>query len=182
MVALCPGAVREPPCGKRGAMELTLYRTPLFEKQLRALSKTDKKGALAAERAGEIIRHLSEHGWQCLAMKNKRTKRGELRVRKCLKYDLGSGYRLISLKRDSELFLLYVGSHDECDRWLNKKRGSKLQVEPESFIFVAENREAPSDQLSAAPAAETVDEYEEQLSTKLSDPVLRQIFRGICQR
>jgi len=165
-------------------MELSLYRTPLFEKQLKALDKADKKGAQAAERAAEIIRQLAVDGWQCVAMMNKRTKRGELRVRKCLKYDLGSGYRLISLKRDSELFLLYVGTHDECDRWLNKKRGSKLQVEPESFIFVAENGETPSGQFADTPVEETVaqDEYEELLSAKLSDPVLRQVFRGICQR
>jgi hypothetical protein len=165
-------------------MELSLYRTPLFEKQLKALGKTDKKGALAAEHAEEIIRHLSSHGWQCPAIKNKLTKRGELRVRKCVKYDLGSGYRLISLKRDRELFLLYVGTHDECDRWLNKKRGNKLQAEPESFIFVAENGEATSDRVDDTPEGETFaqDGYEEQLAAKLSDPVLRQIFRGICQR
>ena len=165
-------------------MELSLYRTPLFEKQLKALGKTDRKGAQAAERAAEIIRQLAVDGWQCVAMMNKRTKRGELRVRKCLKYDLGSGYRLISLKRDSELFLLYVGTHDECDRWLNKKRGSKLQVEPEGFIFVAENVETPSGQLADTPVEEAVaqDEYEEQLFAKLSDPVLRQVFRGICER
>ncbi|MBU0909860.1 MAG: hypothetical protein KKA54_19645 [Proteobacteria bacterium] len=163
-------------------MELSLYRTPLFEKQLKALDKADKKGAQAAERAAEIIRQLAVDGWQCVAMMNKRTKRGELRVRKCLKYDLGSGYRLISLKRDSELFLLYVGTHDECDRWLNKKRGIKLQVEPDSFIFVAENGETPSDCLADTLVEEMVDEYEEQLSAKLSDPVLRQVFRGICER
>ena len=163
-------------------MGLFVYRTPLFDKQLKALGKTDKKGVLAAERAGEIIRHLSGHGWQCLEMKNKLTKRGELRVRKCLKYDLGSGYRLISLKKDSELFLLYVGTHDECDRWLNKKRGNKLQVEPESFVFVAEKGDAQPAQLPDTRAEEEIDEYEEQLSPKLSDTVLRHIFQGIWQR
>ncbi|MEW6520475.1 MAG: hypothetical protein AB1461_13775 [Thermodesulfobacteriota bacterium] len=163
-------------------MELSLYRTPLFEKQLNALEKTDKKGALAAERAAEIIRQLAVDGWQCVAMRNKRTRRGELRVRKCLKYDLGSGYRLISLRRDSELFLLYVGSHDECDRWLNNKRSSKLQVEPESFIFVAGNGDAPADQPADPVMEEPADEYEEQLIARLSDTLLRQVFRGICQR
>jgi len=163
-------------------MELSLYRTPLFEKQLKALGKTDKKGALAAERAAEIIRQLAVDGWQCVAMKNKRTRRGELRVRKCLKYDLGSGYRLISLRRDSELFLLYVGTHDECDRWLNKKRGSRLQVEPEGFIFIAGNGKAPTGQPADTVIEERADEYEEQLSARLSDTVLRQVFRGICQR
>jgi hypothetical protein len=163
-------------------MGLFVYRTPLFEKQLKALGKTDKKGSLAEERAGEIIRYLSVHGWQCLAMKNKLTKRGELRVRKCLKYDLGSGYRMISLKKDSELFLLYVGTHDECDRWLNKKRGNKLQVEPESFVFVVQNGDAQPAQLPDTPAEEEIDEYEEQLSANLSDTVLRHIFQGIWQR
>ncbi|MBI5556665.1 MAG: hypothetical protein HY885_03430 [Deltaproteobacteria bacterium] len=166
-------------------MGLFVYRTPLFDKQLKTLGKADKKGSLAAVRAGEIINYLSACGWRALALKNKLTKRGELRVRKCLKYDLGSGYRLISLKRGDELFLLYVGAHDECDRWLNNKRGNKLQVETASYIFVEENGEVapdhlPGDCLSAGQSDE--DEYEEQLSARLSDGVLRQIFRGICQR
>lgn len=161
-----------------------IYRTPFFEKQLQALTKTDKKGSLAAERAGEIISRLAAHGWECTELRHKRTRHGELRLRKCLKYDLGSGYRLISLKGDGELYLMYIGTHDECDRWLNKKRGSKLQVEPQSFVFVAETREAepePGQEPECRPDAES-DEYEQQLTARLSDPVLRQIFPGICQK
>ena len=162
-----------------------IYRTPFFEKQLQAMTKTDKKESLAAERAGAIISRLAAYGWECTELRHKRTRHGELRLRKCLKYDLGSGYRLISLKGDGELYLMYIGTHDECDRWLNKKRGSKLQVEPQSFVFVAETGgEAEPEQPPDSRAAETgeFDEYEEQLSAKLSDPVLRQIFPGICQR
>lgn len=159
-----------------------IYRTPFFEKQLKALTKTDKKGSLAAERAGEIISRLAAYGWQCMELRHKRTRHGEMRVRKCLKYDLGSGYRLISLKGDGELYLMYIGTHDECDRWLNKKRGSRLQVEPQSFVFVAETGEAEPESPPDSWSAEKCDEYEEQLSAKLSDTVLRQIFPGICQR
>ncbi|MCJ7602003.1 MAG: hypothetical protein MUO63_10960, partial [Desulfobulbaceae bacterium] len=37
-------------------MGLFVYRTPLFDKQLKALGKTDKKGGLAEERVGSLIR------------------------------------------------------------------------------------------------------------------------------
>jgi len=160
---------------------MLLYRTPFFNKQLKALGKSDKKGTLAAERAEDIIRQLAVDGWRSDVMMHKRTKRGEMRVRKCLKYDLGSGYRLISLMRENELFMLYVGTHDECDRWLNNKRGSKLQVDSDTFIFVAEHDEVQSDSDSEPLCEEPADEYEERLATRLNDSVLRQIFRGICE-
>jgi hypothetical protein len=161
-----------------------IYRTPFFDKQLKALTRTDRKGALAAEQAGAIISQLTAYGWECTGLRHKRTRHGEMRLRKCLKYDLGSGYRLISLKGDGELYLMYIGTHDECDRWLNKKRGSKLQVEPESLVFVAKTGEGepePGQEPECRPDAEP-DEYEQQLAARLSDTVLRQIFPGICQR
>jgi len=161
---------------------MLVYRTPLFDKQLKALGKAEKKGSLAAERAGQIIKYLSAHDRQALAMKNKLTKRGELRVRNCRKYDLGSGYRLITMIMENKLFLFCVGTHDECDRWLNNKRGKSLQLEPENFVFVAENGEVePQQLLDDSWPEEESDEYEEHLLARLSDADLRYIFSGICQ-
>ena len=82
----------------------------------------------------------------------------------------------------SKLFLLCVGTHDECDRWLNQKRGKSLRLEPENFVFVAENGEVePQQLLDDSWPEEEGDEYEEQLSVRLSDADLRYIFSGICQ-
>ena len=138
---------------------------------------------MAASRAEQIIKILLRYsGAETEELRSKRTKYGELRLKNCRKYDLGGGYRLITMTRESKLFLLCVGTHDECNRWLNQKRGKSLRLEPENFVFVAENSEVEPQQLLNDPwPEEEGDEYEEHLLTRLSDADLRYIFSGICQ-
>lgn len=56
------------------------------------------------------------------------TKYGEYRIRKCVKYDLGCGYRMITIWRNHDIFVSYVGTHDECDRWLENNRWQDFQI------------------------------------------------------
>lgn len=163
-------------------MGLVVYRTPRFVKYLENLAKADKKGALAAERAERIISHLVRDGWDAVEMRHKLTKKGELRVRNCFKFDLGSGYRLIGLRRENEFYLLIAGSHDECDRWLNRQRGTTVTVEPESFVMVEEGEADLPGEWEPPASFEENDEYEEQLAAKLDDTTLRLVFRGLCSR
>ncbi len=60
------------------------------------------------------------------AMAGKLTKAGDNRINNCLKYDLGKGFRLVCIKENRNLFLLYMGSHDNCDKWIYKIRNIKL--------------------------------------------------------
>ena len=161
-------------------MSLNLYSTSRFEKQLLALEKSDKRGALAIRQVKEIVANLMKN--EALALKTKKTKKGELRLKNCRKYDLGSGYRLICLKQDDFLFLLYVGSHDECDRWLNRQRGGSFPVRVEGALPVGGEKEN-SESLPRRQVLEPEDdEYEEQLLRKLDDRMLRLVFSGICEK
>ena len=40
-----------------------------------------------------------------------------------MKYDFGMGFRLVTVKRDKIIWVLFVGSHDDADAWLNKNSG-----------------------------------------------------------
>ena len=102
-------------------MITTLYLDAKLDKQLQALRRSDKKAAQAAERAHEIVGKL-QAGSLPMAEAGATTKRGEQRLKGCIKYDLGSGYRLVTLKQDRVLYLLYAGSHDSCHRWLENNR------------------------------------------------------------
>ena len=51
------------------------------------------------------------------------TKRGEKRVSKCRKYDLAQFCRLITVVDDGFCHIVYAGSHDDCDAWLDRNRG-----------------------------------------------------------
>ena len=54
------------------------------------------------------------------------TNNGESRIRGCVKYDLGGGYRLVTVQTKNFVALCYVGSHDDVDRWLEANSGLTL--------------------------------------------------------
>ncbi len=80
-----------------------------FRKQLRSsLEESDKKGSLAAGQAELIIENFKSRREETEEIRAKRTKHGESRLKNCLKYDLGGGYRLIAAREGVHLFL-YLG-------------------------------------------------------------------------
>lgn len=51
------------------------------------------------------------------------TDHGESRIKSCIKYELGGGFRLVTIHRDKTITLCYVGNHDDCDHWLEANSG-----------------------------------------------------------
>lgn len=56
------------------------------------------------------------------------TKRGESRIRHGVKYDLNGFSRLITVQTAGYCILLYCGDHEDCERWLNDRRGLEFVV------------------------------------------------------
>jgi hypothetical protein len=98
-----------------------IYLDSRIRKRLELLQRSGKKAALAAGKVEEIITRL-QSGGDLPSQAGTVTKHGELRIKGMMKYDLGSGYRLVALKQDDRFFLLYVGSHDDCHRWIENNR------------------------------------------------------------
>lgn len=158
-----------------------LHLSHRFIKQLRVLEKSDKKGILAAAQAELIIGNYKISGEETEETRAKRTKHGESRLKNCLKYDLGGGYRLITLREGEQLFFACIGSHDETDLWLERNRGAS---------FVDELQQGPYEtvDLRARVAQETDsgvdnehglddrDHYEEELQQRVDEKTLRQLF------
>jgi hypothetical protein len=104
------------------------------------------------------------------------TRHGEGRIRNCRKFDLGSGYRLVTIQEGTHMYFEYVGSHDQCHQWIENNRG--LVPAP-----AANERIVPvlqSDEASLTQRAVLDDEYENTLMKKIDDKTLRSIFSGIC--
>ena len=99
----------------------SVYRDPRFDRQLDALRRAGNVNAIAANKAEKIIHKLAQ-GWQMPSEIGMVTKNGEFRIKKCIKYDLGRGYRLITIRKADHLFISFIGKHDECDRWLENNR------------------------------------------------------------
>ncbi len=162
-----------------------VHLDPKFFKCLAALRKAGKKGDIAAQKADEIIERLSRQGFVMPAEIGTVTKYGELRLKHCIKYDLGNGYRLITIKQGRDLFVLYVGTHDECHRWVENNRELRLELVRGRCATITVAQETSTGETfafeidSTATADDPADPLE-LLIRQLSDRELRMIFCGLA--
>ncbi|MCG6877597.1 MAG: hypothetical protein LJE96_00335 [Deltaproteobacteria bacterium] len=160
-------------------MSLHIHRKANFRKSLETLARGDKTASLAASRAEEIIEKLASGDYQAIEIVSRRTKHGELRINGCRKYNLGAGYRLICVKHEGYLVATYVGSHDDCNRWIENNRGFELELPSLSdSLMVSENRE--SNRHRDSENEEHEPDYDDILMAKIDQRVLRQVFCGLC--
>ena len=133
---------------------------------------------MAARNAVEIIVNLA-NGCKSLDEIGRQTKYGEARIKNCVKFNLGNGYRLISVKKNNSILLLHIGTHDECDAWLEKNRGRLFCPTGDDTGLFA--RSEPGDQTNdqGEPEWHEKDEYEEHLMHKINDKMLEKLFCGL---
>ena len=103
---------------------------------MRSVWRLDKRGGpfrKAYEKADVVLGRISR-GHSDPFEGFKRTNHGETRIKKCRKYDLPGWCRLITVVRDDHCYLLYVGSHDDCDDWLDRNRGWEPRMDSEGRL------------------------------------------------
>jgi len=75
------------------------------------------------------------------------TNHGETRIKHCVKYDLGDGWRLITRQDAKSCAFLFMGDHEDCDRWLDNRRGEDIGIKSGQIIVLpgipAGNSRAP---------------------------------------
>ncbi len=151
--------------------------------QIESLRKAGTMGILLAGKAEAIIARLkSGEAWQADRKVAPRTAHGEKRIRKCIKYDLGWGFRLITLLRNDVLYICYLGPHDQCDRWLADNSRLKEVEFGRSALYQAATQTLKEDSsyLEKEDRSEALDDLDERLR-ELSDQSLRRIFCGLVE-
>ncbi|MCX5870252.1 MAG: hypothetical protein NTY00_06400 [Deltaproteobacteria bacterium] len=156
---------------------LKIHQTRRFAKRLVAMVKAGKHERIVAERARQIFADLQTNPLHEEA-ECKRTRHGELRLNDCRKYDLSCGFRLIALKRDRRLIFTYIGSHDDCQRWIENNRDYLDEIESAPVPLIDEEERQQSEVVIGVGPDH--DEYEEQLREEIDERVLREIFSGLC--
>ena len=156
---------------------LEIHQTRRFTKRLVSMAKAGKNERIVAERAQRIIADLQTNPLHEEA-ECKRTRHGELRLDDCRKYDLSCGFRLIALKREQRLIFTYIGSHDDCQRWIENNRDYQDEIESVPVPLAGAQSEAFAT-AEPEPDAPEKDEYEEQLMAKIDERLLREIFAGL---
>lgn len=66
---------------------------------------------------------------------NRITNNGESRIDHAVKYDLGHACRLVTVQTDNFIYLLYVGAHDDSDRWILRNRGLTIMADLDTREF-----------------------------------------------
>lgn len=157
-----------------------LYQDTKLDKQLRSLRRAGKKATLAAQQAQCIIEKLTMGNPPSIDS-GTITKHGEQRIKGCIKFDLGSGYRMVSLKQDGELYLLYAGSHDECHRWIENNRELPVDdIRRRSRRILVDNSHTHTK--CSDTEKEKIDwEEADHFSLELDDRQMRSIFSGLIQ-
>jgi|WetSurMetagenome_2_1015567.scaffolds.fasta_scaffold06275_7 hypothetical protein len=138
-------------------------------------------GRLLAEKAEALIARLkSGHSGITSGMADQRTPKGEKRIRKCVKYDLGWGHRIVTLLRGETLFVCCLGSHDECDRWLEKNSRVKTFEMPNGTVHRVSIQRPDVQVDGSEPSQGPIDDLEQRLMS-LSDRQIRNIFCGLVE-
>lgn len=158
----------------------SIYLDPDVTKRLDLLRRSGKKAALAAAKTEEIISRL-QHSGEYPDQAGTLTRHGELRIRGVIKYDLGSGYRLVAYPQRHRIFLLYVGTHDDCHRWIENNRELVInQVRPRCTKLTVNVQGDSSAGTSDAAQAIAQQEDDDPLA-RISERDLRKIFRGLVE-
>jgi len=157
-----------------------LYVSAKVESRIEALKKAGKAGAALAQKTMRIIESLRSGMLQsCPTATGGYTKYGENRIKNCLKYDLGCGYRLITLQRRGKIYIPFLGTHDECQRWLeNNSRLKKVGTGKGTLLEISRKKPASAG-TAAEGSAGTQEDAEEELRPEPSDRDLRFVFRGL---
>jgi len=162
--------------------KVLIHRYAKFQKSLETLRKSDSRGVRAAKRAENLIKELAAGDLSSFARMERRTKHGELRISNCIKYDLGGGYRLVSVKYKDYLIFTFLGSHDECDRWIENNRRFEPVIyseckEVDCFFEVT----VSSQEHSSENEEFEENDYDAILMEKVDEKILKNIFKGLCK-
>jgi superfamily I DNA/RNA helicase len=93
-----------------------------FTDSLSRLFRIGGRSQKKFEKVTNIIAGIQQAGLKFLDQR-RITKNGETRLVSGVKIDLGDYYRLIIQKHNKCVVFLFVGSHEACDKWLDKNEG-----------------------------------------------------------
>jgi superfamily I DNA/RNA helicase len=103
----------------------------------------------------------------------KTTNHGESRIKSCIKYDLGAGFRLVTVNTEKMIWLLFVGNHDAADKWLDNNSGwTPIRAKNGGYTSVRNPSNGSVDVISNRPLVPGSD----KLYERFEDPSYADVF------
>lgn len=153
------------------------YGDKLFD-ALRYMNKTGGRQAKAADQIDRLLGRIAR-GEQFPFHGMRQTKNGESRIKGCVKYDLQDYCRLITVLDSNFVFLLFAGTHEDCDRWLQSNTGWIPTVNPARQIIVVHDTSTVPD-LKKVPLAP--DNFSGDILSRLPDAYRSKILDDLKVR
>ena len=164
----------------------SFYRDPLFDRTLAELRAQGGYAAVAADKAEEFIGILIGTNPADGRARFRFTRKGEYRIKNCRKVDLGCGYRIVCIRKDQRLILLYIGTHDDCFRWIERHRTAEYDLDSvaeDAWMKVSDGRHDERTERDEVHEEDRfAEEYEASLMDRLDDAALRRVFSGLIER
>jgi len=157
---------------------LALLRHKDFDSSLHKLFRLGGQNRKRFEKASGIIEAINHSGLDDL----KRfpiTNHGESRIKSCVKFDLGDGFRLITQQANKCIVLLFVGNHDSCEDWLNRNRGLEVVFDTEAGTLRPIYKSAPELGVVLSPSPKP---SEGPILEKLSASRVDELLEGVPGR
>lgn len=154
-----------------------LHLTHRFEKQLEAMGRSHKMAVAASRKADAIIARLLENGQGPLNEAGKISRHGERRIRNAVKFDIGKGYRMLGVKEEDDLTLLFVGTHDDCAAWIENNRRLETPCE-RTRVRTLETDHEPDNEPPPHLASSEPD-YDDLLLARITEQDLNVVFQGL---
>jgi hypothetical protein len=153
-----------------------------LDKDIKRLRKACKQGEQAVCKYFDILSDIRKFGCRSETVICKRTRNGEQRIKNCVKYDLGGGYRLVTILADNHLYITFLGNHDETDQWFLGHRYDTFApdasfYQTEEVVFDQENHIETS--IKQREPTDAADLYEKELQQKINEPLLKSVFQGL---
>jgi len=161
-------------------MITTICLDTKFKKRLEEYRREGGVTSFIARKAVNIINKLRCGEKVAYYQIARITRNGELRIKNCIKYDLGNGYRLVSLRQETCLIFIYIGTHEDCDRWLQRNQDRKYKINCSRNIVISNQKHA--DDIIRKKNDDYAEEYEKNIIAKIDEKTLRKIFSGICDK
>lgn len=144
---------------------------------LRRMKQDGGRRAKAAEEVRRVLEAIA-NGDADPFMGIPQTKHGESRIQKCIKYDLTGYCRLVTVLYGNIQILVFVGGHDEEERWLDNNRGLTFLVDGNKAISeITVSGPAPGTKIVAAP-----DNYEGLLVDRLDDESWDEMYGNLSAK
>lgn len=99
-----------------------IIATKEFHKKISELYRLGGNGRRIFKNVQSLLGGIKEEGARAFRS-FKITNHGESRIKHCVKYDLGAGFRLVTVNTEKMIWLLFVGNHDAADKWLDNNSG-----------------------------------------------------------